>query len=279
MIFPLENRIKIFSYLGVWVLNALFHALSLYGILSVSFGVLIADGFIHAGLGAGLGIALWLVIHFGNYGSFPVLQRLISFIALAVLAIVLWVGLGFLLNYLLFGEAVLWKLVPTTVLRCFVGLLLYLILIFLLQNKRLQSKEDAMEENLNSTTLILPEEDESQPSETDDLEQLERIVVKSGQKIHVIPLTDILYFQSYGDYVQIVTPKGTFLKEQTMKYFESHLPSSLFVRIHRSHIVNIEAISQIEQYAKQNQLIILKNGVQLKISTAGYKTLRQALDL
>jgi DNA-binding LytR/AlgR family response regulator len=75
----------------------------------------------------------------------------------------------------------------------------------------------------------------------------------------------------------IIATDGKYLKEQTMKYFESHLPKSLFVRVHRSYIVNIEYISAIESYGKQNQQVLLKNGEWLKVSLAGYKALKLAL--
>jgi DNA-binding LytR/AlgR family response regulator len=75
----------------------------------------------------------------------------------------------------------------------------------------------------------------------------------------------------------IISSNGKYLKEQTMKYFESHLPKSLFIRVHRSYIVNIEYISAIESYGKQNQQVLLKNGEWLKVSLAGYKALKVAL--
>ncbi|MDR1898201.1 MAG: LytTR family transcriptional regulator DNA-binding domain-containing protein [Prevotellaceae bacterium] len=127
------------------------------------------------------------------------------------------------------------------------------------------------------------EAEESEESEIETTESgteiFERIVVKIRQKIHVIPIHDIMYLQSEGDYVQIVTEKGKYLKEQTMKYFEIHLPKSLFVRIHRSFIINIEYISRIESYGKQSQQISLKNGQWLKVSTSGYKALKTMLNL
>ena len=78
---------------------------------------------------------------------------------------------------------------------------------------------------------------------------------------------------------RIKAEKEKLIKEQTMKYFELHLPSNQFVRVHRSYIINVEKISRIELYAKQSQRITLHNGDQLKVSAAGYKTLRAALDL
>jgi DNA-binding LytR/AlgR family response regulator len=79
--------------------------------------------------------------------------------------------------------------------------------------------------------------------------------------------------------VHIFTESGKYMKEQTMKYFEEHLSPSKFVRVHRSCIVNVDAISRVELYEKQTQLLILKNGIQIKMSQAGYKLLKGRLKL
>ncbi|MBV5343582.1 LytTR family transcriptional regulator DNA-binding domain-containing protein, partial [bacterium] len=92
-------------------------------------------------------------------------------------------------------------------------------------------------------------------------------------------VSDIVYIQSDGDYVQIFTSNGKYLKEQTMKSLEESLPTSLFARVHRTCIVNIQAIARVELYDKQSQQLTLKNGHQLKVSQAGYKMLRAKLGI
>ncbi|MBP7274394.1 MAG: LytTR family transcriptional regulator DNA-binding domain-containing protein, partial [Saprospiraceae bacterium] len=82
-----------------------------------------------------------------------------------------------------------------------------------------------------------------------------------------------------SDYVQVITEKGKYLKEQTMKYFEENLLPTKFIRVHRSYIVNVEAISRIELYEKQTQLVTLKNGMQIRMSQSGYKLLKNILKL
>lgn len=63
---------------------------------------------------------------------------------------------------------------------------------------------------------------------------LDRVSVKDGSRIHIIHLEELLYLQAGGDYVTLFTPDGQYVKEQTMKYFETHLPPAQFVWIHRS---------------------------------------------
>ena len=108
---------------------------------------------------------------------------------------------------------------------------------------------------------------------------LERIAVKNGSKVHVIAIPDIIYFEAEGDYVRIVTPENRYLKEKTMKYFETHLDASNFIRIHRSFIVNVNYINRIEYFDKESYLVFLKNNVQLKASSAGHKLLKKVLNL
>lgn len=113
----------------------------------------------------------------------------------------------------------------------------------------------------------------------EETEILQRIAVKSGSKIEIIAIGDIVYLESEGDYVMIHTKEGKFLKEKTMKYFEQHLDPDTFIRIHRSYIININEISRIELFEKENYIVKLKNGDQVKASSSGYKALKDALKL
>jgi DNA-binding LytR/AlgR family response regulator len=64
-----------------------------------------------------------------------------------------------------------------------------------------------------------------------------------------------------------------------MKYWEAMLPNDLFIRIHRSFILNIEHIAKIELYEKETYKVLLKNGTGIKASPAGYKLLKQKMRL
>jgi len=113
--------------------------------------------------------------------------------------------------------------------------------------------------------------------ETD--EKIQRVAVRVGNKIHVLPVESINYIESQGDYVSIHTSTDDFLKEKPMKYYETHLDNKLFVRIHRSYIVNVNMIERLEYYDKESYMAILKDNVKLKVSTNGYKVLKQRLNL
>lgn len=108
---------------------------------------------------------------------------------------------------------------------------------------------------------------------------INRVAVRSGAKIHVVSCADIFYFESEGDYVKLHTSSGRFLKEKTMKYYESKLNPQQFLRIHRSYIANIDFIRKIEVFEKDQHLVIMENGDKIKASANGYKLLRQTLDM
>jgi two-component system LytT family response regulator len=106
---------------------------------------------------------------------------------------------------------------------------------------------------------------------------LTRIVVKSGAKIRIIPVDTIEYLESEDDFVMIYCKDGHFLKQNTMKYFETHLDPEKFIRIHRSCIVNGAQLSEIQQYGKESWVLLTKNGTKLKISKSGYTALKEFL--
>lgn len=109
-------------------------------------------------------------------------------------------------------------------------------------------------------------------------EKLERIVVKTGTKIKVIPVDKINYFEAQDDYIMLYTDEGKHLKQGTMKYYEDHLDSAKFIRVHRSYIVRIDQVVQLEPYSKDNYLLKLKNGTALKVSRNGLKNLKDKLN-
>ncbi len=109
-------------------------------------------------------------------------------------------------------------------------------------------------------------------------EIINRIVVKTGNKIKVIPVEKIIYIEAQDDYVMIYAEDSKHLKEKTMKYFEVHLDPSQFIRVHRSYIVNVSFINQLEHFSKERYILILKNGTKLKVSDSGFKNLKTKLN-
>lgn len=109
--------------------------------------------------------------------------------------------------------------------------------------------------------------------------QAERIVVKTAGRIKIIPLHEIQYLEAADDYVKIFTAEGNYLKKKTMSYFEDVLDPKQFVRTHRSYIVNIQQITRIDAYEKENQVAILTSGVKIPVSKNGYIKLKSVLGI
>ena len=122
-----------------------------------------------------------------------------------------------------------------------------------------------------------PQEVVAEPEQQEEI--IDRITIKDGSRINIIKVDELLYIQACGDYTTLVTPSGEYIKEQTMKYLEAHLPADNFVRIHRSTIVNVTQISRVELFGKETYQVSLKNGVKLRVSLTGYRLLKERLGI
>jgi two-component system LytT family response regulator len=109
--------------------------------------------------------------------------------------------------------------------------------------------------------------------------QNQRIVIKDGSKIKIIPLPDVFYLEAADDYVKVHTQEGYFLKNKTMSHMEQVLDQSQFVRSHRSYIVNVQQITRIDPYEKDNHVAILRSGAKVPVSRTGYPRLKTILGL
>ena len=108
-------------------------------------------------------------------------------------------------------------------------------------------------------------------------QHLQRIVVKDGARVHIIPVDTLDYAEAQDDYIALHSQRKSYLKQQTISSLEAGLDPERFVRIHRSIIVNLERIAKIEPYAKDSRVAVLSDGTQLPVSRAGYDRLRTLL--
>jgi two-component system LytT family response regulator len=108
-------------------------------------------------------------------------------------------------------------------------------------------------------------------------ERPQRIVVKDGTKVHVIPLDKLDYIEAQDDYVALHSAGKSYMKQQPIGSLESALDPARFVRIHRSTIVNLERVARIEPYGKESRLAILHDGTRLPVSRSGYARLLEAM--
>ncbi|MEO6902856.1 MAG: LytTR family DNA-binding domain-containing protein [Bacteroidia bacterium] len=110
-------------------------------------------------------------------------------------------------------------------------------------------------------------------------EEKNRIVVKKGDDIRIIPVEELYYIEAYDDYVKIFTKDESYLKKKTMNYYEQVLDNTSFFRVHRSYIINLNQLTKIESFEKNNYIAILKNQKQIPISRNNYSKLKTLLEI
>ncbi len=105
----------------------------------------------------------------------------------------------------------------------------------------------------------------------------ERVLVKDGANVHVIPVERVDWIEAQDDYAAIRSEGKTYLKSQPLAEIAAGLDPARFVRVHRSYVLNVERLARLELYAKDSRVAFLKDGKQLPVSRAGYAKLRELL--
>lgn len=121
-----------------------------------------------------------------------------------------------------------------------------------------------------------PEADNNKPGEIGYKEPMDRVVIKSGGRIYFLKVEEIDWVEGAGDYLSLHAGSRSHLIRETMGAFHAKLDSRKFLRIHRSTIVNIERIKDIQPLFKGEYVVTLTSGVRLK-SSRGYRHQLQAL--
>jgi two-component system LytT family response regulator len=106
---------------------------------------------------------------------------------------------------------------------------------------------------------------------------MERIVVRDGPKVDIIPCERLDYAEAQDDYVLLRSQGKNYLKQETISNLETSLDPAKFVRIHRSYVVNLERIAKIEPYTKDSRVAVLSDGTRLPVSRSGYVRLKELL--
>ena len=106
---------------------------------------------------------------------------------------------------------------------------------------------------------------------------VERLLVKDGPNVHVIPAGQVDWIEAQDDYVGIRAEGKTHLKPQPLAEVAAGLDPARFVRVHRSYVLNIERLARLELYAKDSYLAVLKDGRQIPVSRSGHARLKELL--
>jgi two-component system LytT family response regulator len=95
---------------------------------------------------------------------------------------------------------------------------------------------------------------------------LDRLMVKHDGRVFFVKVSDVDWFEASGNYVRVHTGKVSHLIRETMHHIEGQLDPSMFVRIHRAVIVNIDRIKELQPWFAGDYVVILRDGRQLKLS-------------
>jgi len=103
---------------------------------------------------------------------------------------------------------------------------------------------------------------------------LSRIFVRDGNRILPIPLASLERVQGTDDYVTISTTTKEYLVSLRLSDLEVQLGEANFLRIHRSHLINLEYVTSIESYDTARVQVVMKSGIRIVASRTGSKRLR-----
>lgn len=268
-------------FVGLFILAGGLMSLCLLGLTTLPLGILMLQGALSGLLFCGLTVLLWYIVKYTKLNGDTLILRVINHVVLFGILVLVWQGCEHLILYLLFKQGIYQQLLALLPSKILCGLLLFALVIQYYSQPETEHSTDVIEEE----ELVEEKPPVSEEQLTLELEKQsesvflnEKITVKSGSNIHLIPLHELMYIQAEGDYVVIYTASGRHIKEETMKNMESLLPDN-FLRIHRSCIVNTDYISRIELYEKQQYLITLKTGQQVRASQNGYMLLKKRMRL
>jgi two-component system, LytTR family, response regulator len=104
--------------------------------------------------------------------------------------------------------------------------------------------------------------------------RLSKIFVREGNRIVPVALASIERVQSADDYATIVTATKEYLVSVRLSDLESHLAGENFLRIHRSHLINLEHVTSIQKGEMGRLDVVMKSGARITASRSGSKRLR-----
>jgi two-component system LytT family response regulator len=142
--------------------------------------------------------------------------------------------------------------------------------------ERFEAALDRAKERLRKKTLPVPAELAATARKPG--EYAERVVVKDGTRVQIIPIAKLDFAEAQDDYISLASQGKKYLKQQTISSLEASLNPRNFLRIHRSYLVNVERVSKLEPYTKDSHIVILNDGTRLPVSRSGYGRLRALLD-
>ena len=137
-----------------------------------------------------------------------------------------------------------------------------------------RAKEHILKEKnsrIDQRILTLLEELKSGPN------YLERLVIKSNGRVFFLDADDIDWIEAQGNYVSVHSGTKSHLLRETISSLETQLDPKRFRRVHRSFIVQLDKIKELQPWFHGEYRIILNNGAELMLSRNYRENLQEAL--
>jgi two-component system LytT family response regulator len=106
---------------------------------------------------------------------------------------------------------------------------------------------------------------------------LDRILIRDGAQVHVIPVERVDFVEAQDDYVGVHAEGRMHLRAQTLSELADSLDPRRFVRVHRSFVVNLDRVARLETYARDSRVVVLQSGREIPVSRSGYARLREMM--
>ncbi|HWP06248.1 MAG TPA: LytTR family DNA-binding domain-containing protein [Polyangiaceae bacterium] len=106
---------------------------------------------------------------------------------------------------------------------------------------------------------------------------LERLVIRDGAEIVIIPIDTVDYVQGQDDYVEVFHGGRSSLTQQTLQSLEGSLDPKHFVRVHRSYVLNVRRVARLEPWGHGSKMAVLHDGRTVPVSRSGEARLKAVL--
>jgi two-component system LytT family response regulator len=97
-------------------------------------------------------------------------------------------------------------------------------------------------------------------------QRFERLIVKEGERLVFVALADVERLSAAGNYVEVFTATGRHLVRDTLSHLESRLDPARFVRVHRSELVAVDAIAEVQKVGHGDCVVVLRSGAGVRVS-------------
>ena len=106
----------------------------------------------------------------------------------------------------------------------------------------------------------------------------DRFIIKSGGRVVFLRVEEIDWMTAVGNYVRLQVGRDSHLMRETMTGMEAKLNSDRFMRIHRSTIVNLDRVKEVQPWAKGEYVVVMRDGTQLIMSRRYRQRLKERLN-